>query len=228
MELQKHDETVWTVEQPIRLMPGVWLKARTTVLQMADGGLLVFSPVPRLSEVAERIRALGPVKAIIAPNIYHHMGVPGAMAAFPGARVFGSASLRAKRADIAFTDTLEETAPALWEGEIDQLRVLGMKKLDEFEFFHRRSQTLVLTDLVFNLPRPESALSRFVLGLTESWGRFAPSKIIKRLISSPAELRETVVRLIAWNPQRVVVSHGDVVEQGAVQRLKAAFGFLES
>jgi len=39
----------------------------------------------------------------------------------------------------------------VWEGQIDQVLVRGTRFIAEVAFFHRASQTLVLTDLV---PKP--------------------------------------------------------------------------
>lgn len=227
MQLEQVTENVWTVEQQIKLLPGVYLPARSVILRLRSGGLLIFSPLPRLTRIADDIRALGEVKALIAPNLFHHLGLPKAVAAFPGARVFGPAALKQKRADVTYSGALEDGPDPQWSEEVEQLALEGFKKLDEFEFYHRDSGTLILGDVVFNVQKTEGLLSRFVLTLSRSRGRFGPSRILKSLVVDRAAARRSAERILQWAPQRVIVLHGEIVDSDAPERLKKALSELQ-
>src|SRR5215831_9533257 len=84
-------DRIWTLDRPV-WFGGVRLRARTTVLRLDDGGLLLHSPAPPTDALAEELRALGPVRWLVVPNCFHHLGTPAATARFPEAQVVGPAS----------------------------------------------------------------------------------------------------------------------------------------
>jgi hypothetical protein len=163
----------------------------------------------------------------VSPTLYHHLGLVAGHRAFPEAALYGPPSIRRKRPELTFTGTLGDAPEALWAQDLDQLAIQGLRNLEELAFFHRPSKTLLLGDLTFNVGRPERFVSRFVLRRTDSWGHFGPSKLVKQTFRDPAAVRASVDRMLAWGPQRVVMSHGEPVEADAAQRLDQAFAFLK-
>ncbi|MBX3189693.1 MAG: DUF4336 domain-containing protein [Labilithrix sp.] len=85
------DRKLWTFDRPVRFS-GVRQRARTTVVRLDDGSLLVHSPAPPVDELAEQLRALGPVRWLVVPNCWHHLGTPAPATRFPDAQVVGPAS----------------------------------------------------------------------------------------------------------------------------------------
>src|SRR4051812_42245979 len=108
MRLHKLAEDLWSVEQPLRFPGGFTLELRTVAVRLPSGELVVLSPAPELARVRAELDALGPVRALVAPNLLHHLGLPAAQAAWPQARVFHRPGLEAKRPDVRFTDVLTE------------------------------------------------------------------------------------------------------------------------
>src|SRR5215207_7685073 len=84
-------DRIWSLERPV-WFSGVRLRARTTVVRLDDGSLLLHAPAPPTDALAEELRALGPVRWLIVPNRCHHLGAPAAAARFREARVVGPAS----------------------------------------------------------------------------------------------------------------------------------------
>src|SRR6185503_5929869 len=84
-------DAIWVSERPV-WFGGVRLRARTTVLRLEDGGLLLHTPAPPTDAFAEELRALGPVRWLVVPNCWHHLGTPAAAAFFPEAQVVAPAS----------------------------------------------------------------------------------------------------------------------------------------
>ena len=95
------------------------------------------------------------MRAFVAPNVMHHLGLDDALPAFPGLPAFARPSLQRKRADLKFAGLLGDQPDPLWAEAVDQLVVGGMPRLDEMVFFHKPSRTLVLRDLAFNVLRKE-------------------------------------------------------------------------
>src|SRR5499427_2243002 len=85
------DDKIWTLDRPV-WFGGVRLRARTTVVRLDDGSLLLHSPAPPTDALAEQLRALGPVRWLVVPNCWHHLGTPAAATHFPEAQVVGPAS----------------------------------------------------------------------------------------------------------------------------------------
>src|SRR3954471_4234785 len=84
-------DRIWTLERPV-WFGGVRLRARTTVVRLDDGSLLLHSPAPPTEALAEELLALGPVRWLVVPNCFHHLGTPAAATRFPEAQVVGPAS----------------------------------------------------------------------------------------------------------------------------------------
>src|SRR5215217_5482158 len=99
MRLHKLDEGLWSLEDALRFPGGFTLGLRSVVVGLPGGGTVLLSPPPGLAQVRRELESLGPVHALVAPNLLHHLGLPAAQAAWPEARVFRRAGLEAKRPD---------------------------------------------------------------------------------------------------------------------------------
>jgi hypothetical protein len=202
------------------------LGGRMTVVRLPDGGLWVHSPVRFSPEVRAAVDTLGPVRFLVAPNLMHHLALPDWAAAYPDAKVAAPAGLRRKRPELRIDLELGDTPDAGWAGVIDQVPVRGMPKLDEFLFFHRPSRTVLVTDLAFNIHQTGSWLTRTYLKLNKAWQRLSPTVITRSVIQDKAAVRASVQQALAWDVERVVVCHGDVVERGGREALADGLGRL--
>lgn len=202
---------------------GLDLGGRMTAVRLPDGGLWLHSPVRFSPEARAAVDALGPVRFLVAPNLMHHLYVQDWAAAYPDAKVAAPAALRRKRPDLRIDLELGDTAEASWAGVLDQVFVQGMPKVDELLFFHRPSQTLFVTDLAFNVHRTGSWFTRMYLKLSGAWQRLAPTMLVRSVIKDREAVRASLARAQAWDVERVVVCHGDVVEQGGREAVRNAF-----
>ena len=104
----------------------------------------------------------------------------------------------------------EEPDPA-WTGQIDQLLVRG-RYLTEAVFFHRASRSLILTDLVQNFEAGK--IGSFWLGLAMRLaGCLHPDGAMPRdlrltFLGHRGAFRRAVARMLAWQPERVIIAHG--------------------
>jgi len=97
------DDKIWTLDRPV-WFGGVRLRARTTVLRLDDGSLLLYSPAPPTDALVEQLRALGLVRWLVVPNCFHHLGTPAAAACFP----------EAQEAQMMSSGRLVEARPNTW------------------------------------------------------------------------------------------------------------------
>src|SRR5262245_44398707 len=213
---------VWTLAESLRLA-GNRFPVRTGLFRLGDGSLMVVSPTPHLPGAAREISALGPVSAIVEPNTLHHLGLPGARAAFPAARAFGPPGLGKKIAGQPPVEPLADAPGVPWAGAVELISVEGMPRLEETVLFHRASRPLWVTDLVFNVQSSEHLPTRLFMRLNRAYGRLAHSRLARSMVRDGRALRRTVDRLVALDPARVLPAHGDPVEADATRVLAGAF-----
>ncbi len=205
---------LWVVDHLLKLPLGMRMPLCATVVRLADGGLWVHSPTPLGPELATAVEALGPVRDLVAPNRFHHLSIVAWSQRFPGARIWGAPGLADKRRDLSLTGVLGDGAsPAPpWAGEIAALPLAGAPSMNEVVFFHGASRTLVCTDLLFNVQKPASAMTGFVLSLMGTKGRFAMSRLWRRYARDRPALKRSVEEMLAWDFARVIPAHGEVFE----------------
>ncbi|MBN1205966.1 MAG: DUF4336 domain-containing protein [Myxococcaceae bacterium] len=213
------------LEVPFRVA-GLELGGRMTVIRLPEGGLWIHSPV-RLDEATRAaVEALGPVRYLVAPNLMHHLFLSAWAKAFPEARVVAPAGLRRKqpglRIDVELTDTPEAGFAAVFA----QHELRGMPRVGEFVFLHRPSRTLLVTDLAFHIRESPSWLTRTYLRWCGTYGKLAPTALIRSLVKDRSALRASLDTVLGWDFERVVVCHGEVLERGGREALRAGFEWL--
>lgn len=202
---------------------------RMTVIRLASGLLWVHSPIKLSAELRAEIDTLGQVGYLIAPNHLHHLFIGEWQTAFPESKSYGTQEVLKKRADLSFdavltSDGVEAEWP--WQTEIEQEMFTGSPAMQECVFFHKASSTLIVTDLIENFSAEHfNAWQRIVAKMA---GILAPNgkmPIDWRLsfFFSKNQARQHVKRILAWKPQKIVMSHGVIVEQEAEAFLKRSF-----
>ena len=210
---------LWVAERPQRFY-GLEVGTRMTVIRLADGSVLLHSPVTLDQRSCAALDAIGRVRFVVAPNRLHHLYAGDVARTYPGARLWVGPGVERKRPDLVYVAVLDDEAPAEWRGQVDQVFVRGRPYENEVVFFHRASRTLILCDLAFNLG-PQAALpTRWLMRLIGSYGRFGPSTLDPWLIRDRAAARASLERILAWDFYRVVVAHGEVLDHGGRDALR--------
>ena len=99
--MREWSDRIWIAEAPLRFY-GVPFGTRMTVVRLADGGLLVHSPLDPVPPLRAEIDALGPVRYVVSPNKLHHLFLGGFLQAYPSAQLFAPPGLASKRRDLRF------------------------------------------------------------------------------------------------------------------------------
>lgn len=223
--MRQLDEDLWVVERPLR-MGGIELGTRMSVVRLRDGSLFLHSPV----ELDEGLRAdllrLGTPRYAVAPNRFHHLFVGDYRNAFPGVQLFAAPGLPQKRRDLQFDTVLTETPPAAWAGELEQEFFQGLPIMNEVAFCHRASRTLLTCDLAFHIGPEAPLATRLGFRLVGGYDKFGPTLVEKLLIRDRAAARASLARMLAWDFDRVVVTHGTVLETGGREALRQGYHWL--
>jgi Domain of unknown function (DUF4336) len=171
-------DTLWTFDQ-IQGILYVVVPIRMTVVKLAAGGLLVYAPVAPTPEcirlVKELVAAHGNVQYIILPTvsgIEHKVFVGPFARKFPQAQVFVAPSqwsfplnlplswlgLPPQRTQILPPDSSQVPFASEFDYAILGPINLGLGLFEEVALFHRRSQTLLVTDTVLSVPADPPAI----------------------------------------------------------------------
>jgi hypothetical protein len=197
-----------------------------TVIRLADGSLLLHSPVSLDPELRAALDARGSVRFAVAPNRVHHLYAGEVARAYPQARLWVGPGLEEKRPDLEINGVLDDEAPPEWRGQVEQTFFRGRPYENEVVFLHRASRTLILCDLAFNFGSQLPPATRLVARLLGSYRRFGPSRLDPLLIRDRGEARRSLERILAWDFDRVVLAHGDVFESGGRAALRDGYAWL--
>ncbi len=219
---------IWTVEGDRLRMLGIPFFTRTTLIRLSGGGLWVHSPVALSGERAASVEALGLVEHIVAPNKLHHLHLDAWHQRYPSAKLWAAPGLRERRRDLEFDAVLSDQSPAAWSREMDQLIFQGSRILPEVVFLHRASRTLIVTDIIQN--HDPSRDSWFWRTIKRIDGVVAPNGGVPRdyrlTVRDRASAKRCLDRMLGWDFDRLIVSHGRCVQQGAHDFVARAFAWL--
>lgn len=214
-ELRAFGSNVWTAEgPPVSVAGPLKLPTRMVVVKLHDGSLWLNSPVEASTREMDALAGLGPIAHLVAPTKLHVWRLAAWSTHFPQARTW------------APPEILCDDAPRDWSPDIEQAVFCGNAFLDEVEFFHPASRTLMFTDFIQNYPaQPHRPLMDLVLKASGARGGGMPTDI-KLTLTDRARARESARRLLAWDFDNLIPAHGDCIMGGAKVFLASALGFL--
>ncbi len=198
-----------------------------TVMQVGDGGLVVHCALRMSEPDMQCLDAIGRVAYVIVPNPFHASEAPWYADRYPEAKTLLPQAMRRKQERRMRIDgTIEDSWPAELQGELDALLIDGLR-LPETAYRHARSKTLVVTDLVMNFGNDHfRGILKLLMRINGIVDRFGPSRLLRSAIKDKAAFRDSLARLMQWDFDRVVMSHGRVLETDGKTKMAKAFGFL--
>ncbi|MAD46251.1 MAG: hypothetical protein CMI02_01405 [Oceanospirillaceae bacterium] len=202
---------------------------RMTVVRLPGERLWVHSPIRLTDSLQQEVSALGKVEWLIAPNHLHHLFISDWAQAFPDAQTYGTREVAKKRPDIDFTGLLTEHGQYPWHSDIEQLLFTGSPAMQECVFFHRASSTLILTDLIENFnPRHFTPLKRLLARLSGILAPNGKTPIDWRtsFLFGKHRARQHVQTILNWQPQRIVMAHGEIIREKATEHFRKAFRWV--
>jgi Domain of unknown function (DUF4336) len=204
---------------------------RMTVVLLTNGDLFLHSPIAFDATLARCLQSLGRIRHLVSPNRGHYAHIGEWAKRFPDAITWASPGVRerarSQRIDVHFERDLGLSPPPEWRDDIDQTIIPGVV-LDEVVFFHKESKTLIVADTIMNFePDKMRQPYRLIAWLS---GISAPSggmPIDMRLAFWPRrrEVRPAVERILCWQPERIVLSHGRCFDTNASGEVRRAFSW---
>lgn len=219
--INKISDHCYSVDKTIKLV-GPPMGLRSTILKMANGKLVIISPVPFDGDEVREINELGPVDAVLAPNLFHHLYLRDAQKHFSSAKFYASPGLEKKRKNFNFDQVIDKNTQP-WPEEIKLVLVEGVPKLNEVVAFHVESKSLIMCDLVFNLGKVDGIFLNLMLNIFGTNNRFAVSRLVKFLVKDKAQFARSLQSILDWPTERIIMAHGEIIHENALHRLRDIF-----
>ncbi|GAA2027243.1 hypothetical protein GCM10009819_08270 [Agromyces tropicus] len=222
-------EGLFVVDGPATRDMGMPFTTRMSVVRLRDGSVWVSSPVPVPYETLTEVTSLGPVRYLVSPTPRHLWRLARWHLLFPDAELWSSpiTPFTLKRGDLPLAGVLGPAVPGSWTPELDHV-VLGGPVLQESAFLHAPSRTLLLEDVIqVHHPLPGHPISNAVFRLG---GVMAPdggvSRDIRLTFRPRTTARESVLRMLDWPFDAVVLAHGPIITEHAKDFVARAFHWL--
>ena len=202
---------------------GTQLRLRMTVVQLEADGLWVHSPTALTDELRQQIDQLGKIRFIVGPNSGHNLWLLEWQAAYPDAELCVSAGIPDRVKEMENYSVLDTSQENIWEQDLAREHMNGARIFDEWVFLHRKTKSLILTDLIQNHSDERPAgwagfMTRFVLEPIGFKGIcLAPPFRLGFIIRDKAAFAAFIEKIRTWDFDRIVVTHGDIIAADAKQ-----------
>jgi hypothetical protein len=125
-----------------------------------------------------------------------------------------------------FAGFLGDATPVEWASDLDQVLFRRNAFVQEVEFLHKPSRTVVFADFLPNYPPDKSRrFSRASQRLAGVSGLGVPIDV--RLTTFNRKLAcSSVAKILAWDFDRLVVAQGENLEREAKRLVRRAFSWL--
>jgi hypothetical protein len=223
--LKQHAEQLWTFTVDHRFM-GMPFGARMTIVRMPSGGLWIHSPVARSDEAVAAANELGPVEALVAPNLYHHLYAGEWKAAHPDATLWGAPGLAKKRKDLSLDGVLGPDPVTDWQPTLLHQPIAGTDPMQMSAFLHVPSRTLITADMMARFDEPMGLFSRGYFKMVGLWKRPALSRPLRMVFRDKAAARTCIDAVLDWDFDRVLFAHGVPIETDGQAAFRDAYAWL--
>lgn len=205
-----------------------------TVVQLSDSTLWCHPPIQPTPELLAELNAIGEVSHLVSPNKIHYAYISEWQKYYPNTIAWASPGVQEratkKGIHIHFEHKLCQTAPPEWQKDIEQLLFQGSRYMEEVVFFHKKSRTLILTDLTenFEVDKIDSCMWRHFLkfaGHVDPDGK-TPIDLQMTFWGNKKQAKKSLEHIFLWNPDKIIISHGKWYPKNAVAELKRAFRWL--
>ncbi|UZJ57348.1 hypothetical protein CBS101457_006668 [Exobasidium rhododendri] len=244
-----------TFSMPFSRFGVIPIGGRSTAVKLSgDKGVWVMASTPLDEETKAKLQEMGQVKYVVAGDVVHHLYVGDFKKAYPEAKLIGVEGLPEKRPELKWDGVYGKDPEGTTYGFEDEISAqyfptFGNKDL---VFLHKESKSLLVVDILFNLPPKEqyqNAPSKKPTSWIPFMGHLAPSlspmtSFHKTFLwaqgagadfpsnsgktgTSAQERRSRFAKdaevVAGWNFDRIIPSHGDSIEVDAKKNWLTAF-----
>ena len=215
-------ENIWIVDGERISFYGLPFTTRMTIIKLANGKLLIHSPISLTKTLKDEIDALGQVSYLISPNKIHYYYIGDFQKSYPHAITYASPGVRERaekyKVSIRWDRDLDSPTPHDWEPEIQSVILRGSRFMEEVIFFHEPSKTLIVTDFIENFE--PNKIPIFLRLLARIGGALAPNGGLTRdqrltYWGREDELREALTKILDFDFGQIILAHGKCITENA-------------
>lgn len=207
---------LWLLTYPQHRL-GADLKRNVSIIRLGSRELVIHSTAPFTTEDLTAIQSVGRPGWLVEAMMHHDTFAREGRRAFPNIPYLAPAGFSGTA---GFPTVPLLPPPPAWNGELEVLEIQGMRSYHEHVFFHRPSLTLIVADLLFNFGPDEPLWTDLFLKAAVT-GDHHPgmSRPFKLAIHDPVAFKASMAKMLAWDFDRIIVGHGDVIESHGKQIL---------
>lgn len=206
-ELKQIGEDIWIVDgneihMNFKLFK-VPFTTRMTIVKLDNNKLWIHSPIAFNKELDDKIKELGEIEHIIVPNKYHYSYVLDWYYNYINAKVWLAKGVSDKlkidkKENFVSLDNISKTS---WSEEIYFTPFRGSIAMEEMVFFHKKSSTLILTDLIESIEVNKlPLLYKLVFKFGDNkYPKFRTSRDLRSSFIFKKKLKIAILRLKAGN-----------------------------
>lgn len=209
--IEKLEANLWRVEGALEGMP---LRRVMTIAQRRDGKLVIHNAIALGDEAMREIEAFGEPAYLVVPNGYHRIDAPAFKHRYPDIAVVCPAGARKRVEAVVPVAMTYDQMPA--DDDVRLGHAAGTKNAEGYMVVrHGDTATLVLNDLMFNMPHVGGFAGWVLKNITASTGGPRVSRIARWFLVADKQAFADELRGFADLPglSRVIVSHHEVITQ---------------
>ena len=219
--VERIDEGILSVEGEIHMPLGRFPR-RMTVARLSDWGTVVFSPICLNERAMRDIEALGPPAFMVVPNGFHRLDARPWKKCYPDIKVVCPPGARTRVEQAVPVDAVSDV---FGDEAVSFVVVDGVREAESALILRRKAgTTLVINDLISNIRHPKG-IGANIMARLFGFGVRHPQMarevrwfLVKEKPALARQLRD-------WaqieDLRRIIVSHGDILEEAPEDTLRA-------
>ncbi len=215
-------ENIYTKNCQMRII-GLRSDRSMTVVTLPNEGTLVLSPDRYSPQHLAELEGFEPPFYCLIPSRFHSLFLSDYFHRCPDWQFFGLPSVLGEFSSHpnSFHNLAKLPLPLSSQFNICVLR--GIPRIDEVVLFHQLSRTLIVSDMLFNLPADVDIFSKLAHSAMGVYGRPAASRFFKSSIRDKCAFASSFAEVMKWDFVRVVVGHGQPVTENAREILMQSY-----
>ncbi len=215
---------VFLVDGPGGYLWRLPVPARCIIVRLPDGGLWVYAPCALNEAVCQALSHLGRPAHLVVPNRRGLHTVNDWVADWPDLILHGATDVLelARMAGVS-GDWQELKGQGAWQPDLIHCAVNDAWGGPESLFLHTPSKSLIIGDLIINLPTAEMPLwirpLIWLAGIDDSDGKMPYT--LRRY--DHRKLGDDIEQLLGWDFERILLVHGNCYHQNGKAELGRAF-----
>lgn len=230
-KLKNVSDGIWQADGDIIKFMRMAFSIRMFIVQLDSKDFWLFSPIqpnPKLVEQVKQLVGDRKLLYIVYGNSIHHIYAEDWMKLFPEAKLGGTKELITKmdknKRNLSFDFDINNENRMPWQDEIDHFLIDCNKFIEEVVFYHRKSKSLIITDIIQNhdvdCPGYNKKFIYRWVGISKTNGGGIPSDYkmgFKWPFGNKQKAKETLRKALVWEFDKILITHGLSITENARQ-----------